>query len=557
MSHALLLMVGLWLYGMYPIGSEPLAFLPSRAAGPWPTVLVTLLFTGMYPVLGWGMIHALWWGFTRRRWPVERFHAVLQRSLVAWRALLAALYALEVYVLHWPILVGRVWGLEGIPVLKDLAGLAPFLAALALSWIPTWALDRRMRGSVRWPLADYLAFQARGSLGLFLVPVLCFLGAADLIGHIPWARYALAVYPALATALFPCGMLAMYAASPFLLGLVLSTSTLPAGELRARLAALAVRADFRYRDIRIWHTQGGQLSNALVVGLWGRLRYVLLTDALLEQLSPEEIEGVFGHEMGHARHHHLPVFFLFLIGGMFLYGALAALAAATWPDLGQEAAQVLLLAAWFAGGAWLFGHLSRRFERQADLFGARVVGDPARFARALLKVADQNGIPRAVGSWRYYSINRRIYEVQAASFDPRTEAGFARELSRLLAGVGVLVVLGVACAVYDAVLSTDQTAENRRRYAAVETASAGERCLEAEDYAGAERQLAESLRDLKGTSFENLVLFLEAEAIWAQGRRAETAPLYRAANELQPHDPEVRYDIRTRLAELGAGAGGD
>ncbi|MBI5368181.1 MAG: M48 family metalloprotease [Planctomycetes bacterium] len=557
MSHVLLLMAGLWIYGMYPIGSEPLAFLPSRTAGPWPTVLVTLLFTGLYPVVGWGMIHFLWWGFTRRGWPVERFHAVLQRSLIAWRALLAVLYAIEIYLLHWPILVGRVWGLEGIPVLKDLAGLAPFLTALALSWIPTWGLDRRMRGSVRWPLRDYLAFQARGSLGLFLVPVLIFLGASDVLGHIPWARYALAVYPALATALFPLGMLAMYAASPFLLGMVLSTSTLPAGALRARLAALAVRADFRYRDIRIWHTQGGQLSNALVVGLWGRLRYVLLTDALLEQLTPEEIEGVFGHEMGHARHHHLPVFFLFLIGGMFLYGALAGLAASIWPELGQEAAQVLLLGAWFGGGAWLFGHLSRRFERQADLFGARVVGEPGRFARALLKVADQNGIPRGVGSWRYYSIDRRVHEVYVASVDPRTEAGFRRELSRVLACVGVIVTLGVAAAVYDAVLSADQTAENRRRYAAIETASAGERRLEAEDYAGAERELHESWRDLKGTNFENLVLFLQAEAIWAQGRRAEAEPLYRAAEELHPHDPEVRHDLLARLAELGAGAGGD
>ena len=38
----------------------------------------------------------------------------------------------------------------------------------------------------------------------------------------------------------------------------------------------------------------------------GRTRRVLLGDTLLEQFTPEEIEVVFAHEVGHHVHHHLP-----------------------------------------------------------------------------------------------------------------------------------------------------------------------------------------------------------------------------------------------------------
>jgi STE24 endopeptidase len=46
-------------------------------------------------------------------------------------------------------------------------------------------------------------------------------------------------------------------------------------------------------------------ANAALAGL-GRTRRVLLGDTLLEQFSPEEIEVIFAHEVGHHVHHHLP-----------------------------------------------------------------------------------------------------------------------------------------------------------------------------------------------------------------------------------------------------------
>jgi STE24 endopeptidase len=46
-------------------------------------------------------------------------------------------------------------------------------------------------------------------------------------------------------------------------------------------------------------------ANAALAGL-GRSRRVLLGDTLLQQFTPEEIEVVFAHEVGHHVHRHLP-----------------------------------------------------------------------------------------------------------------------------------------------------------------------------------------------------------------------------------------------------------
>jgi STE24 endopeptidase len=46
-------------------------------------------------------------------------------------------------------------------------------------------------------------------------------------------------------------------------------------------------------------------ANAALAGL-GNTRRVLLGDTLLQQFTPEEIEVVFAHEVGHHVHRHLP-----------------------------------------------------------------------------------------------------------------------------------------------------------------------------------------------------------------------------------------------------------
>ena len=46
-------------------------------------------------------------------------------------------------------------------------------------------------------------------------------------------------------------------------------------------------------------------ANAMLAGL-GRTRRVLMGDTLLEKFSPDEIEVIFAHEIGHHVHRHIP-----------------------------------------------------------------------------------------------------------------------------------------------------------------------------------------------------------------------------------------------------------
>ena len=162
--------------------------------------------------------------------------------------------------------------------------------------------------------------------------------------------------------------------APEVLRRVLKTSPLPDGPLRRRLEGLCRRTGMRYRDILVWHTQFN-MGNAAVMGVVPWMRYVMLSDLLLERMDDEQVEAVFAHEIGHVIHRHMiwyVVFFLTLVLGAV--GPMAV--AADWFDRSGLPGQVKQALGVFAGAAgfWLiFGFLSRRFERQANVYAARVI----------------------------------------------------------------------------------------------------------------------------------------------------------------------------------------
>src|SRR5262249_51794430 len=103
--------------------------------------------------------------------------------------------------------------------------------------------------------------------------------------------------------------------SPLFVRLAWPTRSLPDGPLRRRLERAAKRVGFRFNDLLVWET-GHIMVNACVTGVLPWFRYVLLTDALIETLSPVEVAAVFGHEVGHVAHRHLPFFGFFFLGSL-------------------------------------------------------------------------------------------------------------------------------------------------------------------------------------------------------------------------------------------------
>jgi STE24 endopeptidase len=202
---------------------------------------------------------------------------------------------------------------------------------------------------------------------------------------------------------------------------------LPEDELRARLLALAERTKFHAQTIQVIDgSKRSGHSNAFFTG-FGRFRRIVLFDTLIAQLTPEELEAVLAHEIGHYRLGHIPRMLAVLaalqLGG---FAALAWLAHSAWfatafgfPS-GMLAPVFLLFG--LLGGLVTFwfspmgNFFSRRHEYQADAFARDALGASAPMVGALRKLAQKNLTnltPHPLFSGFYYSHPTLVEREQA------------------------------------------------------------------------------------------------------------------------------------------------
>jgi len=351
--------------------------------------------------------------------------------------------------------------------------LSPFLFSLVSSWLCFYDFERTayLVGAdehsepflSRW---SYLTLQVRHNLLLVIPPLVPLMLQQSLLYFYP--NVDKTVTEVFATVL----LVITFVTIPLVLRLILGLRPLPAGPLRTRLMQTAQRCNFRFSDILVWDSRR-TMANAMVTGPLPFLRYVVLTDRLIESLPEEEIEAVFGHEMGHIKHQHMLFYLGFLLGSMVALAGLwdvvsqwldtvnpsAFLAAQLPAPLSEKLLPVLsaILADAFAAGATLiliilvslyvfvvFGFLSRRCERQADIYGCRTVSCEV-FIHALEQVAYLNGIDRDnpgwLSSWQHSTIARRIAFIRTMSADPLVEPRFQRNLGILKWAVAAVIIL--------------------------------------------------------------------------------------------------------------------
>jgi STE24 endopeptidase len=373
-------------------------------------------------------------------------------------------FALAVYAFHWPSVV-RVLGIERFVLLDELLVLAPFFVMLLLLHVAAYHAETGL-GLHRGRLGAYLVFHLRQYL-LPVLPILFYILVGDLVGvanrgGVRWVaelRIVTQAYPFALWLLLAVTLLLAWCAIPFLLRWVWKTRSLPAGPLRDRLEEFSRREGFKARDILVMPT-GGNVMNAAVVGLVAPFRFVLLTDALIDRLAPDEVEAVFAHEVGHAKHRHMLLYFLFTLGFAlltFFLGSLTEDHLAAWIGDREYVYLLLTVAAFLLWFGIIFGFVSRRFEQQADVYGAlatsRVQGvgtdDPERhpFLRALSGLADQMGDIREVKGWRHFSLGERIAFLARFFESGEVRRRYRRGMTALLLFFfGMLAALGAAAA---------------------------------------------------------------------------------------------------------------
>ncbi|MBX6313372.1 MAG: M48 family metalloprotease [Isosphaeraceae bacterium] len=399
-------------------------------------------------------------------------------------------YAWIIHGVGWPAVVLEGFDLRDALLIDEGLILLPYLIAQVAVWVGLYRAERARRLSVpegdRSGLGRQVLRKTRQAMGAVLPVALVYGLGRDLIvwqwpeaARNPWVEVGGMVVMATSVLVL----------APALVRLTWPARPLPPGPLRDRLERLARRFGFRCTDILVWDT-GGAIANAGVTGALPWFRYVLLSDALLQQLDEREVEAVFGHEVGHIVHRHLAYFGLFLLGsigvmallGLGIESAIDALlprlSLDQRPALEAVLKSVAVLACLGLYFLLLFGHLSRRFERQADIFGCRVVScDRAdcpphadlnastallapplalcpvgirTFANALSKVAASNGIDEGrlsiLLSWRHGRVARRIAFLDSLEGQPEAERRFQAGIARLRLGLAVVLALAVAAA---------------------------------------------------------------------------------------------------------------
>ncbi len=171
-------------------------------------------------------------------------------------------------------------------------------------------------------------------------------------------------------------------------------------ELKSRLVRLSEQAGTRVRGVYQWKlSEKSKKANAALTGL-GTTRRIILADTLLENYSPDEIEAVLAHELGHQVHRHIlksiavqaAITFVgfwtanqalqYAIDHSNRFTGLADFANLPLLALVSTVLSLLVLPALNA--------YSRYNERQADRYAFRSLVSVEPFISAMNKLADQN-----------------------------------------------------------------------------------------------------------------------------------------------------------------------
>lgn len=194
-------------------------------------------------------------------------------------------------------------------------------------------------------------------------------------------------------------------------------------ELKVRLVRLGERAGTRVRGVYKWHlSEKSKKANAALTGL-GNTRRIILADTLLSDYSPDEIEAVLAHELGHQVHKHIPkgiaVQALITFVGFWAANWWLHYARDRWHmfETLSDFANLPLLVLIFAMLSFILmpalNAFSRFNERQADRY-AFEHSSIASFISSMNKLADQNLAERSPSGWvewwfySHPSIGRRL-----------------------------------------------------------------------------------------------------------------------------------------------------
>lgn len=416
-----------------------------------------------------------------------------------------------------------------VPALVNIVGVAVFLSLFAVMWrrarpVYEVVFSRRYR-----PLSFILS-NVKANLPIvipWMVLTLCY----DLISAIPvdWLQKGL---------LSPWGDIFFFGAFlvfvltffPPLVRRLWGCRRLQPGPLRDHLESFCHRQNFN-AEIYVWPLFEGRVITAGVMGVFPGLRYILITPALVETMTIEELDSVMTHEIGHVKRFHLLLYVL-LIGGFVLLGAILGeplfylffshdffynvvgmtkMSPELLRNIMVAVPALVFLLLYFR---YVFGYFMRNFERQADLHVFPVIGNSEAIISAFEKIAYLSGNIRDQPSWHHFGIGQRVDFLQRCERDPGSIRRHHRKVGLSL--VAYVLVLLSAFAVIKSLDFDEAMARYEEKY--VE---------------------ADLLYDAEQEKNPALWLFFAGNFLLEHGYEQRAVTAFELAVEREPNQPEL------------------
>ena len=327
---------------------------------------IGLLYTLAWLALGWTM--------SLRSW------------LVPWMMYLSA-------NTNWPLDAFAIWVMP--PIFAFIFGGGLALLTFPLSYYSGFILPHRYGLSNQslkdWILDGMKALLIGAPIGLIVLEVVyTFLNAFPITWWL-WVAGFLLFFNVLMANLAPILIMPIF------------NKFVPLGEehadLAARLIKLAERANTKVRGVfKFDMSKRTKAANAALTGI-GNTRRIILGDTLINEFTPDEIETVLAHELGHHVNKDIPL--------MMTFGTLSTLAslylaslALNWmvgffgftgpADPAALPALMLILNLYGLVTMPLDNAFSRWRERLADRYSLQATNQPDAFTSAMTRLANQN-----------------------------------------------------------------------------------------------------------------------------------------------------------------------
>ena len=328
-------------------------------------------------------------------------YARIRRRLWLVSNSLSALYALAWLFAGWAIGL-RDWLITNSPnpwflvagFIAIFGGLYA-LITLPLDYYSGFVLPHRFDQSNQ-TLRDWIIDQLKGlaiglPLGLLLLELLYL--ALRVTGELwwLWAAGGMLVFSVLLSNLAPILIMPIF------------NKFVPLGDehadLAERLLKLAEKANTKVRGVfKFDMSRRTKSANAALTGI-GNTRRIVLGDTLIDEFTPDEIETVLAHELGHHVHKDIPILIAFgtltttlglYLASLLLNWTIEVFGFAGPADVAALPALGLILGAYGLIMMPLENAVSRWRENMADDYALQSTGKVEAFASAFTRLANQN-----------------------------------------------------------------------------------------------------------------------------------------------------------------------